>query len=474
MYFAENGHTQSTRPTISPTDCVPSLAVPPVSSLPPINDTVGLFAPPYSASPAPVEVDERVVRRKLKHKLLDSERRRRENAALQSLARLTAASNNGAPIATIQQSQKLGEARKSAVAEQSVVERSHQSWTKRRRGVTSGGLTFCVSEHPAGESDSTAGTEQLTRVDVLERTVTTLDEAIADNHKKDRRIATLQCQLHAVLATLAKKQPMPPTSNTTVSSAVQASDDSANASLSLSPAALTFVSALDRTQCLSLRSFVRPLISLLSASLPHFRIVDANSAHRKLTGWSDDLIVNKLLAWSLSKDEKRRSDVAAIVKKVIQKRTQKHSHTGHDNTAERGEQRTLTCGCIVLVWCHLRQVHTRENGDVWIQKATQYPASGIGLRELLRGNKEKADVVWRMYKSDGRLYEIECTFWLGGAVPVDAADEWCDDEDDISALNSNRDSYSGLRGIEVAEKRLAGRYLIIAAAWQEATEASGT
>ena len=277
-----------------------------------------------------------------------------------------------------------------------------------------------------GDGSECSHTEQLAKVDVLERTVAKMEEVIADSHNKDRRISSLQCQLQAVLAALAKK---PSTLVVELVAAATAACQSADGSDHSCPSALTFVSAVDRSQCLTLRSFVRPQISLLSISLPHFRIVDANSAHRRLTGWADEFIVGKLMAWSLSKDERRRSDVAAIVKKV----------------------------------------QARQNGDVWVQKVQQYCASGVALRELLRGNKEKIDVVWRMYKSDGRLYETECSFWLGRAVAVEAADDWQEDED-ANANNRIRNEYDDLSGIQAAEKRLAGRYLIVAAAWQDAIE----
>ena len=415
------------RLSVTPINSFASVPTPvraPPSSLPPRS--ADLFQPLFFVSPVPT--DERVVRRKLKHKLLDSERRRRENAALQSLARLTAASNNSGAAIRASDDERQHEhdvLAKTAVAVRSSVERQPQHALKRRRGVS--GSSSSSSQRVKNEDDGSGGTEQLAKVDVLERSVARLEEAMADNHKKDRRIVTLQHQLHAALAALAKRQPARPLSDAISTSTCPTSDA---VDTCLSPSALSFVSAVDRSQCLSLRSFVRPHISLLSASLPHFRIVDVNSAHRKLTGWSDDVIIHKLMAWSLSQDERWRSDVAAIVKKVRQ----------HDN------------------------------GEMWVQKVTQYPASGEALRQLLRGNKEKVEVVWRMYKSDGRLYETECTFWLGGRVPVEAADDW-DQDDDISRINSQPDD-SDTSGKETAKTRLAGRYLIVAAAWQSATEVS--
>ena len=418
-YLVDDNDEQNSHPALLPSPSLLSVNAAPLDQSGPLPYPTP-YPTPYSVPPA--AVDERVMRRKLKHKLLDTERRKRENAALHALARLTAATSAGGSVLETSQQQVQQKASSgSALIMRSSVDRQYQHGTKRRRGCVSAGNSN--SERVTEECDS-SGKEQLAKVDVLERTVIKMDEVLADNDLKDRRIATLQFQLHAALAALSKREKQP----ASLPSQPPSADEP---DVSLSPPVLSFVSAVDRSQCLSLRSFVRPHISLLSASLPHFRIVDVNSAHRRLTGWSDEFIVGKLMAWSLSKDERRRSDVAAIVKRL----------------------------------------HKRENGDVWVQKVTQYPASGLALRELLRGNKEKVDMVWRMCKSNGRLYETECSFWLGGAVPMDAADECCEDED-ITAINSNRNKYSDMSGIEAASKRLAGRYLIVAAAWQDATEVS--
>ena len=136
--------------------------------------------------------------------------------------------------------------------------------------------------------------------------------------------------------------------------------------------------------------FVRPLLSLLLIAVPTYQLVDVNAVHEEETGWQSSAITNKLIAWSLSKDE-LKADVSPLVKKV-----------------ERSD----------------------DDGGVRLRRINQYPGSGRALMELLQGERQKADLHWRFFKPDGAVWEVPCTSWLAarerrheeeGAVLPDSA-----------------------------------------------------
>ena len=109
-HLVDNGSGQSFRCAVPHIASVPSVLDPPSPFLL-TPSSYSLLPPPTADSAAHIAVDARVERRKLKHKQLDYERRRRENMALQSLARLTAAPNTGGSAA-IQFSPTAGSARR--------------------------------------------------------------------------------------------------------------------------------------------------------------------------------------------------------------------------------------------------------------------------------------------------------------------------------------------------------------------------
>ena len=297
--------------------------------------------------------EQRALRRKQQHQLLDVKRRQREATALQRLHQLTQLQLAHDPVATADDCASSGGVEVTVAV--AIVEGS------RRRGRGNVGAV-AEGERPAKVAVLEDAVQQMERLAQL------FDNASVASRLKDRHIHALQAQLQ--LLTEAS------TSSHTHTRSLPGPDGTqAPAFPSLSPSTFSFLSRLDCSTVLS--SFVRPLISLLLVSMPDYLVVDVNAQHATDTGWSAASITNKMIAWSLSKDASK-SDVSPLIKKE-----------------ERQE----------------------ESGAVRLRRVKQYPGSGQLLRGLLHGSRQKVDMHFRFYRPDGQLWETPCTCWLAAEEP---------------------------------------------------------
>ena len=303
--------------------------------------------------------EERALRRKQQHQVLDVKRRQREATALQRLHELTqlslvpdrpcAADDCGSP----------------AAAEVTVAVAIAEGSRRRTRppGASAEG------ERPA----KVAVLEEA--VHRMERLVQLLNDPSVAGQLKDRHLRAMQQQLQLIRA-----------SSTSLSTSTHSTPTPPGTAQppplpSLFPSTFSFLSRWDCSAVLS--SFIRPLVSLLLVSMPEYVVVDVNAQHQLDTGWEAASIINKLLAWSLSKDDEK-ADVSPLVKK-----------------AER----------------------EGSDGALRLKRVHQYPGSGRLLRELLSGSRQKADIRWRFYRPGGQLWETPCTCWLAAKDASSRSDD---------------------------------------------------
>ena len=226
------------------------------------------------------------------------------------------------------------------------------------------------------------------KVSVLEAAVERLQQlqrlfhtACETNEVKDREIARLQQRLqHLQPAERGAEEETALVSRCACYRPTSAASGAISATVDCDAAStFSFMSRLDASA--ALRVYIRPLVSQLLVSVPEYRVVDVNAQHETGSGWRSSAILNTLIAWSHS-TQLDRSDVCPLLKKV-----------------ERDHSGALRCS-----------------------KVRQYPSSSLQFRQLLRGDRDRADFPWRIYRPDGRLYEAPSTMCMAGRERRNADD----------------------------------------------------
>ena len=323
--------------------------------------SVGSTRPPLKKRASARSEDERLQRRRAQHRHVDTRRRQKENDAIAKLKQL------------IEQQQQLG------------------------------AVTAEADEAPAAETaedeESESGKRKAGRLSVLEASVAMIEQLTAINQRmeaagnaREEQVSLMSSHLHSVVASIAQQATHAETSvadsgarlpdSVPVTPHLSSLHDSAAvlpAATNPSPTALAVLPPLvsasiahsDRSRTLRSESVTfSTLCALVVASPVTGVIVDVNERLLAASGWRRDELVNTCF---------------------------------EENNA-------------VLPLTPLSA--NRQPSKTGSRLLQQYPASMEWIGQMARGERRKADTLWRAYMRDGRVFEFESTLWAEWDEPL--------------------------------------------------------
>ena len=339
------------------------------------NEAQPAYASCFAASALPLRsrrnarsAEQRAQQRKLAHKRMDASRRQRETTAVLQLHQLSDMADQDERDADDGRMQTAATAREK---EERAAEEEKEAADDSRRA----------------ERKAEAELKR-DKVSVLERAVVRM-QRLHDGWRRLRRdnaqqaeiiarlrAAMMEMQESVSLSTVTAASSLLPASPSSPASASSLLDSPSSASSSpVEPSQLQ--SLMQAYQSHTLLAVVRSPLAMCIIALSSLSPVDCNLHHTVSSGWPPSLILHKRLFGS----------------KWIA-----------GSSAPSLSESDISCLCPLT--------HRMRGGTV--QHALQYDRTKAEGRALLQGAAKKVETLWRVYLSDGGLYEVSYTIWLGG------------------------------------------------------------